>query len=346
VSVFGYGFFGNFGSKDDLMDYDESVKKAADILRVVRKTGVNFFDNAEVYGKPRGFAEKIMGGAFKLLKEEDAELYRRSDLVISTKIFWGGDGVNEKGLHMKHVAEGMTACLERLQLDYVDAVFCHRPDSMTPTEEIVRAFTQLIRDGKAFYWGTSEWSAQKITEAYWIAKINGLIPPTCEQPQYNMVFRERFEEEYRPLYQAPYNLGTTTWSPLLSGVLTGKYNDGVPEGSRLSEMSWLKSMLFKTTTLEELVPKLRKLSAYAKEKYDTTIAVLAIAWVVKNGNVSTVLLGATKPAQIEENLKALDVARKMSVAEYKEITAILENDPEKEASAGRELKSTIETIEP
>jgi voltage-dependent potassium channel beta subunit len=301
---------------------------------------------AEVYGKPRGYAEKIMGAAIKQLQAEDADLWRRTDLVLTTKIFWGGDGVNEKGLTMKHVAEGMNASLKRMELDYVDVVFCHRPDPLTPTEEIVRAFDKLIRDGKAFYWGTSEWTAQQITEAYWIAKINGLTPPCCEQPQYSMLVRDRFESEYRPLYKAPYSIGTTTWSPLRSGVLTGKYNDGIPAGSRLAEMEWLKNSIFATTPIESVVPKLKKLSEYAKEKYDSSIACLAIAWVVKNRNVSTVLLGATKPEQIEENLKALAVARKMSVAEYHEINAILGNDPKAKEAYGRELKTAIETVDP
>ncbi len=169
----------------------EGIDAAKDILRVARQNGVNFFDNAETYGKPYGEAERIMGEAIAQLRKEDESLWRRSDLLVSTKIFWGGDGVNEKGLSRKHIQEGLTTSLRNLQVEYVDMVFCHRPDHLTPTESVVQAMTELVRQGKAMCWGTSEWSAQQITEAHWTAKSLGLIPPQMEQPQYNMLHRER-----------------------------------------------------------------------------------------------------------------------------------------------------------
>jgi aryl-alcohol dehydrogenase-like predicted oxidoreductase len=196
--------------------------------------GINFFDNAETYGKPPGEAERIMGEAIRQLQEEDPALWRRSDIVVTTKLFWGGPGVNERGLSRKHIKEGMAASLKNLQMDYVDVVFCHRPDPSTPTEQVVRNMTELVRSGQAHAWGTSEWSAQQITEAVWMARAYGLEPPCVEQPQYNMFHRERFETEYAPLYQHPYNIGTTIWSPLASGLLTGKYNDSVPEENILA----------------------------------------------------------------------------------------------------------------
>eukprot|EP00494_Astrolonche_serrata_P029925 UN30192 len=197
-------------------------------------------------------------------KNDTKDDWARSRIVLTTKLFWGGDDINEKGLSRKHILEGMDASLKRLKLDYVDIVFCHRPDPLGNMEETVRGFTQLIKDGKAHYWGTSEWSAQQITEAYWIAKVHNLIPPVVEQPQYNLFHRERVEKEYAPLYKGPYNIGTTIWSPLASGVLTGKYNKEIPKGSRMDAKGyeWLAKSWGKTKA--ERVPKVEKLMAIAK----------------------------------------------------------------------------------
>jgi len=312
--------------------------RAVSILRICRKAGINLFDNAETYGN--GAAESIMGIALKRLQREDPKLWRRSDIVISTKIFWGPDGgQNERGLSRKHVAEGMAASLKRLQLDYVDIVFCHRPDPLTPTEEVVRGMSQLVHDGKAFYWGTSEWSAQRITEAFWIAKQHGLVPPVVEQPQYNMLERGRVEKEYLRLYAAPYSMGTTIWSPLKSGVLTGKYNKSVPSGSRMAESGyeWLAKQF--GANKARWIPLTEKLMAIAQRKeLETSLTVLAIAWCVKNENVSTVLLGATKEHQIEENLNALAVAKKLTPEIMKEIDGILGNKPKPQSNPGRFVK--------
>lgn len=241
VSVLSYGFWATFGVKDDL-HRQEGIDAAKVLLRQARDAGINLFDNAEAYGQNYGDAEKIMGEALAQLRKEDPEKWRRSDIIVTTKLFWGGTGVNEKGLSQKHLREGIEKSLKNLQTDYVDLVFCHRPDPFTPTETVVRGMTDLVRSGKATAWGTSEWSAQQITEAVWIAKTQGLEPPQFEQPQYHMMHRERFESEYYPLYQAPYNMGTTIWSPLASGLLTGKYNNEIPKGSRLAQKGyeWLQ----------------------------------------------------------------------------------------------------------
>jgi len=237
--------------------------------------------------------------------------------------------------------EGMDACLKRLQLDYVDVVFCHRPDELTPTEEIVQAYTDIIHSGKALYWGSSEWTAQQITEAYWIAKQNHLIPPVVEQPQYNMFERDRVEKEYRRLYKQPYGLGTTIWSPLASGVLTGKYNKEVPKDSRMDQKGyeWLKVRW--ESQKDTRIPQVEKLMEYAKKNFDTTVSTLAIAWCAKNPNVSCVLLGATKEEQIKENLTALSVARKLTPQHLKDIDAILGNKPAAIDYYGRDLKKNI-----
>lgn len=224
--------------------------------------------------------------------------------------------------------EGMDASLKRMQLDYVDLIYCHRPDSLTSTENVVRAMTNIVRSGKAMAWGTSEWSAQQITEAVWLAKQGGLEPPQIEQPQYNMFHRERFEKEYFPMFQQPYNIGTTIWSPLASGFLTGKYNDGIPADSRAAQegYGWLKSILQEWKDSGKL-DKVKKLSEYAENKLDCTVSQLALAWCVKNPNVSCVLLGATKVEQIEDNLKAIQVAEKLTEERMKEIEEILDNKP-------------------
>jgi len=280
-----------------------------------------------------------MGEAFAQLAKEDPVAWRRSDLVVSTKLFWGGSGVNEKGLSRKHVREGLRASLERLKMDYVDIVFCHRPDELTPTEEVVQAFTEEIQAGRAFYWGTSEWSAQQITEAYWIAKVRNLIPPVVEQPEYNLFKRERFEVEYRRLYQNPYRMATTIWGPLNAGILTGKYNQDIPKGSRLDHYAWLRSRY--EDSMADRIAKTEELMKYAKANFNTSSTCLAIAWVVKNPNVSTALLGASKESQIEENLKALSVARQLTPQHMEEIEAIVKSKPQGVDFYGRDLKKTF-----
>jgi len=278
--------------------------------------GVNFFDNAEGYAD--GNAEVVMGRAFKKLG------WKREDLIISTKIFWGGPGPNQTGLSHKHVIEGVHNALRRLQTDYVDLCFCHRPDPETPIEETVRAMDILVRQGKVFYWGTSEWSAADIMRADAIARQYNLTPPSMEQPQYNMLVRDRFEREYDPLYKE-LGYGTTVWSPLASGVLTGKYNDGVPEGSRasLQGYEWLR----KAAITPERIEKVRQLKPIADE-LGCTLAQLGLAWCLTNPNVSTVITGASRPEQVHENMKALDVLPKLIDEVLDRIEIILANKPQ------------------
>lgn len=345
VSVLSFGFWATFGAKDDLQK-QEGLERAKDCLRTAREHGVNLFDNAETYGEPRGEAETIMGEAIQQLVAENPTLWRRSDIIITTKIFWGGEGVNEKGLSRKHIDEGVDACLQRLQVKYVDVLFCHRPDPYTPTEMIVRAMTDAVRSGKTKSWGTSEWSAQQITEAVWIARMYGLEPPLVEQPQYHMFHRERFESEYFPIFHDEYKIGTTIWSPLASGLLTGKYNDEIPEGSRLAgaNAAWLKPMLDKWRK-EGKIDKVRLLSKFAQEKLGCSVSQLALAWCIKNKNVSTVLLGATNSQQLKENLGSIEVARRLTAEDMKAIEEILGNKPEGYIGYGNVAAfRTIDTI--
>jgi len=271
------------------------VKEAKAIMAAAYDAGVNFFDNAEAYAS--GQAETIMGEALKDLG------WARKDYLVSTKIFWGGKGPNDRGLSYKHIIEGTNSALKRLQLEYVDLIFAHRPDPETPIEETVFAFNQVIREGKAFYWGTSEWSAAEIMRATDFARRNNLRPPTMEQPQYNLLHRRRFEEEYAPLYKE-LGYGTTTWSPLYSGLLTGKYNQGIPEGSRgdLEDYEWLRDNF----TDEAKLAVTRQLSEVADD-LGISLAQLSLAWVLKNPNVSTVITGASKVSQVTENMKAAAV---------------------------------------
>lgn len=278
--------------------------------------GVNFFDNAEGYAG--GNAEIVMGNAIKKLG------WRRESIVVSTKIFWGGEGPNDRGLSHKHIIEGMNAALRRLQMEYVDLVFCHRPDPETPIEETVRAMDILIRQGKAFYWGTSEWSAADIMAADGIARRYGLTPPSMEQPQYNMFVRERFEKEYAPLYQQ-LGYGATIWSPLASGLLTGKYNDGIPAGTRaaLPGYEWLKDNVIKP----ERIAKVRRLAPIAAD-LGCTLAQMALAWCLTNPDVSTVITGASRPEQVHENMVALDVLPKLTDDVLARIEDVLGNEPQ------------------
>ncbi len=284
-------------------------------MAVAFEHGVNFFDNAEAYAN--GNAEIVMGKAIKNLG------WRREDVIVSTKIFWGGKGPNDTGLSAKHIHEGINNALRRLQMDYVDLVFCHRPDPNTPIEETVRIMDLVIKSGKALYWGTSEWSAAEIMRADGLARQYGLTPPTMEQPQYNMFERGRFEKEYAILYRE-LGYGTTIFSPLASGLLSGKYNNGIPEGSRatLPGYEWLH----KYVLTPERIEKVKKLVPIAKE-LDCTMAQLALAWCLKNPNVSTVITGASRPEQVQENMKALLLVEKLSPEVIEKIEGILKNNP-------------------
>jgi voltage-dependent potassium channel beta subunit len=308
VSALSYGAWVTFGDQID-------VDRAAECMQIAYDHGVNFFDNAEAYAG--GQAEEMMGD---IIQQKG---WSRSDLVVSTKIFWGGDGPNDVGLSRKHVIEGTKAALRRLKMDVVDLVYCHRPDPETPMEETVRAMSHLVDRGYAFYWGTSEWTAEQIRHAAGIAERKNLIPPTMEQPQYNMFHREKVEREFAPLYD-DLGLGTTTWSPLASGVLTGKYNDGIPDDSRLATegYEWLREAVLQNDRLE----KVRALTEIA-EDLDCTTAQLALAWCLQNPNVSSVITGATKPHQVEENMQALDVANRLTPETMDRIEDILDNRP-------------------
>lgn len=318
-----YRFLGNTGLKvsalslgawvtmGEQIDLDLSYK----IMSAAFENGINFFDNAEAYAA--GEAEVVMG---KVIQKAG---WKRSDLVLSTKIFWGGEGPNDRGLSRKHIIEGTMAALDRLQTNYVDLVFCHRPDLHTPIEETVRAMNYLVNSGMAFYWGTSEWSAEQIREAYEVARREHLIPPSMEQPQYNMLHRERFEVEYAKLFN-DFKLGTTIWSPLASGILTGKYNDGIPEKSRLSmkNYDWLFKRYEKTNAFE----KARELTKVADE-LGVPLAQVALAWCLKNPNVSTVITGASNVNQLYQNLASLEVVDKLTGDILDRIEKILDNKP-------------------
>ncbi len=292
---------------------------AYDCMKAAYEAGINFFDNAEAYADGR--AETVVG---KVIKKAG---WKRSDLVISTKLFWGGVGPNDTGLSRKHIFEGLDASLKRLQLDYVDLLYCHRPDIYTPVEETVWAMNHAINQGKALYWGTSEWSAARIMEAYGIARQEHLIPPLMEQPEYNMFRRERVESEYRPLYTAT-GLGTTIFSPLASGLLTGKYNDGIPTGTRatLKGYEWLRREL-ESDEAKRKIEKVKQLGTISRG-LECTLSQLAIAWCLKNSDVSTVITGASKREQLTENLGAFDVVDRLTDEVLAQIEEILDNRPE------------------
>ncbi len=289
---------------------------AVKCMSIAYDNGVNFFDTAEAYAD--GKAETVMGNIFKKLG------WARESIVVSSKVFWGGDGPNDKGLSRKHIFEACRKSLKRLQLDYLDLFFCHRPDPNTPIEETVRAMDDLVHQGKILYWGTSEWSAADIMRAHGLAREYGLTPPQMEQPQYNMLHRERVEEEYLPLYRE-IGLGTTIWSPLASGLLSGKYAKGIPSGSRatLPGYEWLR----KNVITSENVEKAKQLEPVARD-LGCTLAQLALAWCMKNPNVSTVITGASRPEQVSENMKALEVAPKLDSDLLETIETILGNKPQ------------------
>jgi len=290
VSALSFGSWVTFGAQigDDV---------AENCMKLAYDRGVNFFDNAETYAS--GKSEIVMGNILKKMN------WDRTSYVLSSKVFWGGKKPNQIGLSRKHVMEACHAALRRLQVDYLDLYYCHRPDPDTPVAETVHAMNVLIQQGKIFYWGTSEWSAERIIEAHTYAEKNNLVGPTMEQPQYNLFHRERFEKEYAPLYEK-YGMGTTIWSPLASGMLTGKYNDAAPGNTRMErdDLKWLKERMIGAESGDKIA-QVKVFSSLARE-LGTTPAKLAIAWTLKNPNVSTTILGASKLEQLEETLTSLD----------------------------------------
>ncbi len=292
-------------------------KLALECMTAAYDAGVNFFDNAEAYAL--GMSETIMGQVLK------KAAWRRSSYIISTKFFWGlNDGPNEKNcLSRKYLMEAINGSLKRLQMDYVDLIFCHRPDPETPIEETVRAMHDIITQGKALYWGTSEWSADSILQAWHIADKYSLHKPQMEQPHYNMVHRDRVEKEYARLYKE-IGLGATIWSPLASGLLTGKYNDGIPTDSRaaLKGYEWLQENVITPQRIEIV----KNLAPIAKD-LGCSMAQLAIAWCLKNPNVSTVITGASRVAQVHDNMKALQFVEKLTPDVMERIEKVLGNKP-------------------
>ena len=303
VSELSLGAWITFGNQVD-------EARAAEIIKAAYDQGVNYFDNADAYAA--GAAEIVMGKAIKDLPREA--------LVISSKVFWPTmPGPNGRGLSRKHITESVHASLRRLQLDYLDLYFCHRFDVDTPVEEVVRTMDDLVHQGKILYWGTSEWTPPQIVQAVAVARQYGLVPPTMEQPQYNMFHRERLEEELLPLAQE-FGIGFTTWSPLYYGLLSGKYNNGVPEGSRaaMTEMGWIRDRF-----TPEKIDKVRKLTVLA-EGMGVTTAQLALAWILHRKEVNSVITGATRVEQLDENLGAAEAVEKLTEDVLDGIEKILE----------------------
>lgn len=315
VSALSYGSWVTFSNQ-------MAVEAAQEAMTAAYDAGVNFFDNAEVYAL--GESETIMG---EVLKRTG---WRRDTYIVSSKVFWGSvpDPLpTQRGLHRKHVFEACHDALRRLQIDHLDLFFCHRHDPRTPMEELVRTMTDLIQQGKVLYWGTSEWRADQIAEAYGVARQYGLVPPTMEQPEYNMFRRDRVEKELAHLIE-DYGLGTTIWSPLDSGILTGKYNEGIPAGSRatVSGYDWLREIV-ESEEGRRRIAKVRRLTDVAAE-LDTSMARLALAWCLKNPQVSTVILGASKVEQVHDNLKALDLLPRLTEDVMAAIESILGDEAE------------------
>ncbi|MCC5924192.1 MAG: aldo/keto reductase [Crocinitomicaceae bacterium] len=310
LSELSFGSWITFGNQ---IDKELSTK----LMHTAYDAGVNFFDNAEVYA--HGKSEEVMGEILK------ASNWSRDSYVVSSKVYFGKGGKlpTQRGLNRKHIVEACHDALKRLQVDYLDIYFCHRPDKGTPIVETVWTMHQLIMQGKILYWGTSEWSAQEIMEAHRVAAQNNLIGPIVEQPQYNMLHRDKIEVEYSQIYKTV-GLGTTIWSPLASGILTGKYNDGFIADTRLGrdELNWLKELIY----TKENIEKVKKLTILAMD-IGLTMAQLAILWCNANPNVTTVLLGASKVGQLEENLAALNLKDKINSEIIEEVERILANKP-------------------
>jgi voltage-dependent potassium channel beta subunit len=318
VSEFSFGAWVTFGKQVGEDD-------ATSIMGYAYDHGVNFFDNAEGY--EAGNAEIVMGEALKALK------WSRDSYMVSSKVFWGGEKPTQKGLSAKHVTDGAHNALKRLGVDYLDLYFCHRPDLDTPIEETVRAMHNLVVQGKVIYWGTSEWTAQQLTEAHLVARRDNLTPPTMEQPEYNMFNRQKVEVDYLPIYEL--GLGTTIWSPLASGLLTGKYNEGIPADSRINlpGYEWLKRNL-ESPAGKAKIEKIKKLAVLAKE-VGLPVHHMALLWCLNNPRVSTVILGASKKSQLEDNLKALDARAKLTSDVMAKIEEILGNKPDVPVSLSR-----------
>jgi voltage-dependent potassium channel beta subunit len=312
LSVLSFGSWVSFSKQID-------DKLADELMGIAYDNGVNFFDNAEVYAL--GESEKMMG---RILKQK---AWDRTSYTLSSKAFFGWRGKenkpNQTGNNRKHLTEACHEALQRLQVDYLDLFFCHRPDKATPIEETVWTMNNLIQQGKILYWGTSEWSGVEIMEAHRVAQQYSLIGPTMEQPQYNLFERNKIENEFLMVYETV-GLGTTIWSPLASGLLSGKYNEGIPEGSRfaLEGFDWLKDRWI----MDEKIEKVKKLSAFASE-LGTDVAALSIAWCIKNPHVTTAILGATKRYQLENNLNALNVLPKLTPEVMEQIEGIVQTKP-------------------
>ena len=308
LSALSFGAWTTFGN-------EVGRDAAREMLALAWDHGVNFFDNAESYA--HGEAERVMGDAL-------ADLHLpRDSYCVSSKVFFGATPdprPTQRGLSRKHVVDACHAALRRLRVDYLDLFFCHRPDPDTPVEETVRAMDGLVQQGKVLYWGTSEWSAAQIREAHKIARLRNLQAPSMEQPQYNLMHRERVELEYAPLY-AEFGMGTTTWSPLASGLLTGKYNNGVQGEGRLAreDYAWLQGSVIGDPK-ERRVERARKFTALARE-LDVAPAPLAIAWCLRNPHVSTVMLGASRAEQLRQNLEALELLERFDEATWKRVEA-------------------------
>ena len=312
LSILSYGSWVTFHKQ-----LDDS--KADELMGIAYDNGINFFDNAEVYS--HGESEKMMGRVLKNKK------WDRTSYTVSSKVFWGWHGTdtkpNQKGLSRKHVTEACHEALQRMQVDYLDLYFCHRPDKNTPMEELVWTMNILIQQGKILYWGTSEWSAQEIMEAHMHAEKNHLIGPSVEQPEYNLFHREKMESEFLKIFR-DIGMGSTIWSPLASGLLTGKYNNGIPAGSRMSipGFDWLKEKVI----VEEKIAKVKKLKPIA-EKLGSNLASLSIAWCIKNPNTTTAILGATNKDQLKQNLEALKLLPLLSEDVLNEIEDIVQTKP-------------------
>lgn len=311
VSEFSYGSWVTFAKQVD-------VAPAKAMLKAAYEAGVNFFDNAEGY--EQGNSELVMGQAI-------AELgWSRDSYIVSSKVFWGGAKPTQRGLSAKHVTEACHAALKRLRVDHLDLYFCHRPDIDTPIEETVRAMDNLVRQGKVIYWGTSEWSGQQITEAHAIARAHHLTPPTMEQPQYNLFERDKVERDYLPIYDT-FGLGTTIWSPLASGLLTGKYNNGMPNDSRanLPGYEWLRDIMMGDVGRAR-IEKIKELARIA-DGAGMPIHHMALLWCLQNPHVSTVILGASKIEQLHDNLAALTSKSKMTADVMAAIEGVMGNKP-------------------